>query len=123
MGVPENQRGCLRSRERAREAGCHRRPCSRRPQSRAGRRRQLDSGVVTFRRADLQTDKTTASFTGKFRISDGSTDLLTKIHSEDFSELDRIGYNFAHSAGKKTYTLLGLGGAGDISGTIKGPLK
>jgi outer membrane protein assembly complex protein YaeT len=83
----------------------------------------LDNGVVTFRRADLQTDKTTASFTGTFRISDGSTDLLTKIHSEDFSELDRIGYNFAHSAGKKTYSLLGLGGAGDISGSIKGPLK
>ena len=40
-----------------------------------------------------------------------------KIHSSDFSELDRAGYNFAHSAGKKTYTLLGLGGAGDITGS------
>jgi len=83
----------------------------------------LDNGVVTFRRADLQTDKSTASITGTFRISDGSTDLLTKIHSEDFSELDRIGYNFAHSAGKKTYTLLGLAGAGDINGSVQGPLK
>src|SRR6266540_87308 len=83
----------------------------------------LDNGVVTFRRADLDTDKSKVSLTGKFRISDAWTDLLVKIHSDDFSELDRIGYNFAHSAGKKTYTLLGLGGAGDIGGSVKGPIK
>src|SRR5581483_563879 len=57
------------------------------------------------------------------RISDLSTNFLTQIHSGDFSELDRIGYNFAHAAGKTKYTLLGLGGAGDINGTVKGPLK
>ncbi|HEX9406426.1 MAG TPA: translocation/assembly module TamB domain-containing protein, partial [Thermoanaerobaculia bacterium] len=83
----------------------------------------LDNGVVTFRRADLDTDKSKVSLTGKFRISDAWTDLLVKIHSDDWSELDRIGYNFAHSAGKKTYTLLGLGGAGDIGGSVKGPIK
>ena len=83
----------------------------------------LDNGIVTFRRADLETDKSKVSFTGKLRISDVSTDLLVKIHSDDFSELDRIGYNFAHSAGKKTYALLGLGGAGDISGSVTGRMK
>ncbi|HMC23189.1 MAG TPA: translocation/assembly module TamB domain-containing protein, partial [Thermoanaerobaculia bacterium] len=83
----------------------------------------LDNGVVSFRRADLETDKSHVSFSGKFRIEDAWTDLLMKIHSDDFSELDRIGYNFAHSAGKKTYELLGLGGVGDISGTVKGKIK
>ena len=83
----------------------------------------LDSGVVTFRRADLVTDASQVSISGKLRISDVYTDLLMKIHSNDFSELDRVGYNFAHSAGKKTYTLLGLGGAGDVSGSVRGKLK
>jgi len=83
----------------------------------------LDNGVVTFRRADLETDKSRVSLSGKFRIADAWTDLLMMIHSDDFSELDRIGYNFAHSAGKKTYALLGLGGVGDISGTVKGKIK
>ncbi len=83
----------------------------------------LDNGLVTFRRLDLNTDASRIALTGKLRISDVYTDFLAKIHSTDFSELDRIGFNFAHSAGKKTYTLLGLGGAGDISGTIRGKLK
>jgi outer membrane protein assembly complex protein YaeT len=83
----------------------------------------LENGVVTFRRAELVTDASRVSFTGKFRIEDAWTDLLVKIHSSDFSELDRAGYNFAHSAGKKTYTLLGLGGSGDISGSVKGRIK
>ncbi|MDQ6800860.1 MAG: outer membrane protein assembly factor BamA [Acidobacteriota bacterium] len=83
----------------------------------------LQNGVVTFRRADLETDKSKIAINGKLRISDAWTDLLMKIHSTDFSELDRIGYNFAHSAGKKTYTLLGLGGGGDITGSMKGTIK
>jgi outer membrane protein assembly complex protein YaeT len=83
----------------------------------------LDNGVVTFRRTQLVTDLSTIDLTGKFRIEDSWADLLMKIHSSDFSELDRIGYNFAHSAGKKSYTLLGLGGSGDISGNVKGRIK
>ncbi len=83
----------------------------------------LDSGVVTFHRAHLVTDVSAIDFTGKFRIEDSWTDLLMKIHSSDFAELDRIGYNFAHSAGKKAYTLLGLGGAGDITGNVRGKIK
>lgn len=83
----------------------------------------LDNGVVTLRRTELVTDASRVSLTGKFRIQDAWTDLLVKIHSNDFSELDRVGYNFAHSAGKKTYTLLGLGGVGDISGSVKGRIK
>src|SRR4029077_16418861 len=83
----------------------------------------LDNGIVTFRRADLETDNSKIGITGKLRISDSWTDLLMKIHSSDFSELDRVGYNFAHAAGKKTYTLLGLGGAGDITGSVQGTIK
>ena len=83
----------------------------------------LDNGVVTFHRAQLVTDVSTIDFTGKLRIEDAWTDLLMKIHSSDFSELDRLGYNFAHSAGKKTYALLGLGGSGDITGNIRGRIK
>lgn len=83
----------------------------------------LDNGVVKFKRAALDTGATHVDFSGSLRIEDVSTDLALKIHSGDFSELDRIGYNFARSAGKNKYELLGLGGAGDITGTVKGKLK
>ncbi len=83
----------------------------------------LDNGVVTFRRAQLNTGASTIDFTGKFRIDDAWTGLLMKIHSSDLAELDRAGYNFAHSAGKEKYTLLGLGGPGDISGNVRGRIK
>ena len=83
----------------------------------------LDNGVVTFRRLELDTAASHISATGTLRIEDVFTNLQLKIHSTDFSELDRAGFNFAHSAGKNTYTLLGLGGSGDISGAVKGKLK
>jgi outer membrane protein assembly complex protein YaeT len=83
----------------------------------------LDRGVVKFDHASLTTGASTVNFSGSLRIEDVNTDLALNIHSTDFSELDKIGYNFAHSAGKKTYELLGLGGAGDITGTIHGRLK
>ncbi|HEX9485233.1 MAG TPA: hypothetical protein VF929_11660, partial [Gemmatimonadaceae bacterium] len=83
----------------------------------------LDAGVVTFREGTLITDASRINFTGKLRIEDLSTDLLLQIHSADFAELDRAAYNFARSAGKKSYTLLGLGGAGDMTGSVTGRLK
>lgn len=83
----------------------------------------LDNGVVTFRRAELDTPASHVSLAGTLRIEDVFTDLRMQIHSTDFSELDRVGYNFAHSAGKTKYTLLGLGGGGDITGTVKGRIK
>ncbi len=83
----------------------------------------LDNGVVTFRRLELDTAASHLSIAGTLRISDVFTNLQMKIRSSDFSELDRAGYNFAHSAGKRTYSLLGLGGAGNISGTVRGRLK
>jgi len=83
----------------------------------------LDNGTVSFKHAQLVTDASTIDFSGKFRIEDAWADLLLKIHSSDFAELDKIGYNFAHSAGKNTYTLLGLGGSGDITGNIRGKIK
>lgn len=83
----------------------------------------LDNGVVTFRSAELDTGKTHVSLAGSLRIEGVVMDLRTNIRSQDFSELDRIGYNFAHSAGKRDYTLLGLGGAGTISGSVRGAIE
>jgi outer membrane protein assembly complex protein YaeT len=83
----------------------------------------LDKGVVRFKRAALDTGATKVDFTGTLRIEDLFTDLGLTIHSSDFAELDQIGYNFAHSAGKQTYTLLGLGGSGDITASVRGRLK
>ncbi|HYK00797.1 MAG TPA: translocation/assembly module TamB domain-containing protein [Thermoanaerobaculia bacterium] len=83
----------------------------------------LNNGVVTFRRAELDTDASHISLTGSLKIEDIVTDLRMTIRSNDFSELDRVAYNFAHSAGKEDFELLGLGGSGTISGTVRGPIE
>jgi outer membrane protein assembly complex protein YaeT len=83
----------------------------------------LDRGVVRFRRAELDTDHSHVSLTGTLKIEGAVTDLQMNIRSTDFAELDRVGYNFAHSAGKTDYELLGLGGAGTISGSVRGPIE
>jgi outer membrane protein assembly complex protein YaeT len=83
----------------------------------------LDNGVVGFRKMELDLAASHVSLTGKLRIADASVDWLVKIHSNDFSELDRLAVDFAHAAGKKTFTSLGLGGAGDITGSVRGKLK
>jgi len=83
----------------------------------------IDNGVVKFARAELVTENSRVDFNGSLRIADVGTDMDVKIHSGDFSELDRIAYNFAHSAGKEKFALLGLGGSGDITAQLKGPIK
>ncbi|HUP46247.1 MAG TPA: hypothetical protein VM779_12120, partial [Thermoanaerobaculia bacterium] len=83
----------------------------------------LNNGVVTFRDAQLRTDRSRVDFSGSLRIENIVTDLRLHIDSDDFSELDRIGYNFAHAAGKTDYGLLGFGGAGVITGTVAGPIQ
>lgn len=82
----------------------------------------LDKGVVTFRNAELDTDASHVSLAGSLKIEGVVTDLQMTIRSSDFSELDRVAYNFAHSAGKDDFELLGLGGAGTITGTVRGPI-
>jgi len=82
----------------------------------------LNRGVVTFRSAELDTDASHVSLTGTLGIEGVITNLRMNIRSTDFSELDRIGFNFAQSAGKTDYELLGLGGAGTISGSVTGPI-
>jgi len=84
---------------------------------------KIEHGYLTFKRADLVTDASTIELNGSYEFDKGSTQLWTKIDSRDFGELDRIAYNFAHSAGKKNYTLLGLGGSGTITGGTQGVLK
>ena len=83
----------------------------------------LDKGVVTFRNAELNTDASNVILAGSLKIEGAVTDLSMDIRSTDFAELDRIGYNFAHSAGKTDYELLGFGGAGTIRGTVQGPIE
>lgn len=83
----------------------------------------LDNGVVKFRSGELDTDLSHIAFTGSLRIEDLFTDLRLAIRSSDFSELDRIAYNFAQSADKKDFELLGLGGSGTLNGTVKGTIK
>ncbi len=83
----------------------------------------LHRGVITFRGMELDTDASHVSLTGTLRIDDAFTDWRTTIRSSDFSELDRVAYNFARSAGKKDFDLLGLGGAGTVTGTVRGKLK
>jgi outer membrane protein insertion porin family len=82
----------------------------------------LDRGVVTFRNAELDTDASHVSLAGSLKIEGVVTDLQMTIRSSDFSELDRVAYNFAHSAGKDDFELLGLGGAGTITGSVRGPI-
>jgi outer membrane protein insertion porin family len=82
----------------------------------------LDRGVVTFRRADLETESSNISLAGTLRIEDIVMDLRTTIRSRDFGELDRIGVNFARATDNADYDLLGLGGSGTITGTIRGPI-
>lgn len=82
----------------------------------------IDRGVVTFRRAELDTASSHISLTGTLKIQDIVTNLRLAVRSTDFSELDRAAYNFAHSAGKTDYELLGLGGAGTITGSVSGPI-
>lgn len=82
----------------------------------------LDRGVITFRRAALKTDASDVSFTGTLRIEDLRSDLAVRIVSRDLSELDRLGFNIAQSAGKSDYELLGMGGSGTITGTLRGTL-
>ena len=85
---------------------------------------KIENKYFKFKRADLVTDASTIALdNGSFEMETGSTQLSAKIDSRDFGELDRIGYNFAHSAGKNSYTLLGLGGSGTITGSIQGVLK
>lgn len=83
----------------------------------------LNNGVVTFRNAELDTSASHVSLAGSLKIEGVVTDLRMNIRSSDFAELDRIGYNFAHAADKDDYELLGLGGAGTITGTVRGPIE
>ncbi|HUF18503.1 MAG TPA: translocation/assembly module TamB domain-containing protein, partial [Thermoanaerobaculia bacterium] len=82
----------------------------------------LDAGTITFARSTLRTPESVIDFSGKLQIEGVVTDLAVTIDSKDFSELDRIAYNFARTADKDDYELLGFGGAGTITGTVRGPI-
>lgn len=81
----------------------------------------LDAGLIRFGPSTLQTPESTTDFSGALRIEGLIADLDVAIRSRDFSELDRLAYNFAHALDKNDYELLGLGGAGTIRGEVAGP--
>ncbi len=83
----------------------------------------LNRGVISFRPSRLDTGKSNIDFSGTLRIEDLDSKLAVKIRSDDFAELDRIAYNFAHAADKRDYELLGLGGSGTVEGTVQGRMK
>ena len=83
----------------------------------------LNRGTITFRRAELDTDASHISLTGTMTIENTVVDLKAAIRSSDFSELDHLAYNFAHSAGKTDFTLLGIGGNGTLNADVKGPIE
>jgi outer membrane protein assembly complex protein YaeT len=85
---------------------------------------KIENKYINFKHADLITDASTIGLDDtSFEMETGSTQLFAKIDSRDFAELDRIGYNLAHSAGQNSYTLLGLGGSGTITASMQGALK
>jgi outer membrane protein insertion porin family len=83
----------------------------------------LNRGVITFAPSTIQTASSNVGFSGTLGIENLDADLKVDIRSSDFSELDRVGYNFALSADKKDYELLGLGGSGTITGTMRGTFE
>ncbi|HEU5162030.1 MAG TPA: hypothetical protein VFV54_02685, partial [Thermoanaerobaculia bacterium] len=82
----------------------------------------LDDGMITFAPSELQTPQSRVAFRGNLRIEDLFADLTVDITSEDFRELDQVAYNFAQGLDETDFELLGLGGAGRIEGTVRGPL-
>ncbi|HEX7707137.1 MAG TPA: translocation/assembly module TamB domain-containing protein [Thermoanaerobaculia bacterium] len=83
----------------------------------------IERGVVRFRSAQLETESSNINFAGTLGIEGMVMNLRADVRSTDFAELDRIGLNFAHAADNLEYGLLGLGGAGTITATLRGPLE
>lgn len=83
----------------------------------------LDDGTITFARSNLKTPASSIDFSGSLGIEGLVTNLAVAITSSNFQELDKIGLNFARSADKNDYELLGFGGSGTITGTVRGPLE
>lgn len=83
----------------------------------------LDSGVITFAQSTLSTPRSSIAFRGSLAIENLVTNLSVAIDSRDFGELDRIGFNFARAAGRNDYEVLGLGGSGKVTGTVRGPIE
>ncbi|HVT44010.1 MAG TPA: translocation/assembly module TamB domain-containing protein [Thermoanaerobaculia bacterium] len=82
----------------------------------------LTRGVVDFRQAAFQTDKTQIELGGTLRIEDLRANLRVDVTSSDLAELDKIALNFARATGTPDPELLGLGGTGTIRGSVEGPL-
>ncbi|MEO8216710.1 MAG: outer membrane protein assembly factor BamA [Acidobacteriota bacterium] len=83
----------------------------------------LARGVITFAPSQLMTPHSTLGFSGRLGIEGLTASLAIKARSGDFSEFDRLAYNFAQSIGKEDVTLLGLGGTGTIDATVRGTLS
>lgn len=83
----------------------------------------LDAGVVRFRGTELRTASSEIDISGSLRLEDLVADLELVVDSSDFSELDRLGVNFARATGNEEFELLGLGGDGTLVASVSGPFS
>jgi outer membrane protein insertion porin family len=81
----------------------------------------IADGVIDFSPSVLRTPRSVVRFRGPLRIEGLVGDLGFTIDSSDFSELDRIAFNFARALDQSDFELLGLAGSGRIEGTLRGP--
>ncbi|MFN2443852.1 MAG: translocation/assembly module TamB domain-containing protein, partial [Thermoanaerobaculia bacterium] len=81
----------------------------------------IADGVIDFRPSVLRTPRSVVRFRGPLRIEGLVGDLAFSIDSSDFSELDRIAFNFARALEESDFELLGLAGSGRVEGTLRGP--
>ncbi len=84
----------------------------------------INDGVLRFRDPSrLRLPESVITFSGTLGLENLETDLSYRIESDDFTELDQLAVNFGRSMGSADFELLGLGGAGTITGTIRGELS
>lgn len=83
----------------------------------------INDGVLRFRDPSrLSLPETVISFAGTLALENLETELSYTIQSDDFTELDRLAVNFGRSLGSEDFELLGLGGSGTITGTVRGEI-
>jgi outer membrane protein insertion porin family len=83
----------------------------------------INRGVLTFRDSWFSTPSSRIALAGTLRLEDLASNLRLTIDSSDFGELDRLGVNIARGAGQAGYDVLGIGGAGRITGSVTGTLR
>lgn len=85
---------------------------------------RIADGVLQFQAPSvLRLPETTVQFSGSLALEDLAANLSYEIESDDFTVLDRLAVNFGRSLGSSDFELLGLGGTGTISGSVRGTIS